>query len=369
MTQPATPARRLAELAEHVQGRIEGDPETEVGGIRTLDLAGPRDLSFLNHARYRKQAEASQAGVLMLTPALRALVPDSPGAPDRAYLLVEDPAFALARLLDLFHPAEQREPGIHPTAVVEPGCEVDPTAHVGPYAVIGAGSRIGPRAQIYALAVVGRRCSVGEGAVLHPHAVLYDDTELGARVRVHAGAVLGSDGFGYATHQGVHHKVPQVGRVVLGADVEVGALSAVDRATLGETRVGEGSKIDNLVQVGHNVQTGKHCILCGQAGIAGSTQLGDYVVLAGQTGVAGHLQLGNGVQVAAKSAVLTSTEAGHKVAGIPAIELKKWRRQAVQMARLEEMSRRLRDLERRLNPETAEAGDSGDVSQDRPEEE
>ena len=364
----AAPARRLAELAERVQGRIEGDPETEVAGIRTLDVAGPHDLSFLNHARYRKEAEASQAGVLMLTPALRSLLPEAAG---RGYLLVEDPVFALARLLDLFHPEERREPGVHPTAVVEPGCEVDPTAHVGPYAVIGAGSRIGPLAQIHALAVVGRRCSIGEGAVLHPHAVLYDDTELGPRARVHAGAVIGADGFGYATRKGVHHKVPQVGRVVLGADVEVGALSAIDRATLGETRVGEGSKVDNLVQVGHNVQTGKHCILCGQAGIAGSTQLGDHVVLAGQAGVAGHLRLGDGVQVAAKSAVLTSTEAGRKVAGIPAVELKKWRRQAVQVARLEEMNRRLRDLERRLSPETAEAPEastgSGE-SEDSPEE-
>lgn len=336
----------------------------EVGGIRTLDEAGPRDLSFLNHARYREQAEASQAGVLLLTPALRSLLPQE--ASGRGYLLVEDPVFALARLLDLFHPDEPREPGVHPTAVVEEGCEVDSTAHVGPYAVIGAGSRIGPRAQIHALAVVGRRCSVGEGAVLHPHAVLYDDTEIGARVRVHAGAVLGADGFGYATYQGVHHKVPQVGRVVLGADVEVGALSAVDRATLGETRIGEGTKVDNLVQVGHNVQTGKHCILCGQAGIAGSTQLGDYVVLAGQVGVAGHLRLGNGVQVAAKSAVMTSTEAGRQVAGIPAIELRKWRRQAVQAARLEEMSRRLRALERRLGVEAG--GDAGEASQGRPEE-
>lgn len=348
MAQPAKSARRLAELAEHVQGRIEGDPEREVGGVRTLDMAGPHDLSFLNHARYRQQAEASRAGVLMLTPALRSLLPETS---ERSYLLVEDPSFALARLLGLFHPEERREPGVHPTAVVEEGCQVDSSAYVGPYAVICAGSRIGAGAQIHAHAVVGRRCSIGEEAVLYPHAVLYDGTELGPRARVHAGAVLGADGFGYATHQGVHHKVPQVGRVVIGADVEVGALAAIDRATLGETRIGEGSKIDNLVQVGHNVQTGKHCILCGQAGIAGSTQLGNYVVLAGQAGVAGHLQLGDGVQVAAKSAALTSTEAGRKLAGIPAVELKKWRRQTVQVARLEEMNRRLRDLERRLGVE------------------
>jgi UDP-3-O-[3-hydroxymyristoyl] glucosamine N-acyltransferase len=360
--------RLLAELAEAVGGRVEGDPRREVEAIRALDAAGPSDLSFLNHIRYRRQAEESRAGVLMVTPALLAALAADPAAhPGRSYLLVDDPPYALARLLEILHPEapeDRREPGVHPTAVLEPGCEVDPTAHVGPCAVIGAGSRIGARAAVHALAVVGRGCTVGEDAVLYPHAVLYDGTELGARVRVHAGAVLGADGFGYATHGGVHHKVPQVGRVVVGADVEVGALSSIDRATLGETRIGDGTKIDNLVQVGHNVQVGKHCILCGQAGIAGSTHLGDYVVLAGQVGVGGHIQLGDGVQAAAKSAVLSSVEPGRQVAGIPATDLKKWRRQAVLTARLEEMNRRIRDLERRLG---VEAGDPSREPSEGPE--
>jgi len=239
--------------------------------------------------------------------------------------------------------------------VVAPGCAVDPTAHVGPYAVIGAGSSIGPGAAIHALAVVGAGCAVGAGAVLHPHAVLYDNTEVGAGSIVHAGVVLGADGFGYATHGGAHHKVPQVGRVVLEEDVEVGANSTIDRATLGETRVGQGTRIDNLVQVGHNVRVGRHCILCGQAGIAGSTQLGDWVVLAGQSGVSGHIQLGDGVQVAAKSAALSSIEARTQVAGIPAVALRKWRRQTVLVSRLEEMSRRLKALEKRLGIQSTES--------------
>jgi UDP-3-O-[3-hydroxymyristoyl] glucosamine N-acyltransferase len=345
----------LLELAAAVGGRVEGDPRREVEAIRALDVAGPADLSLLNHIRYRRQAEESRAGVLMVTPVLLSALTAAPGeTPGRSYLLVDDPPYVLARLLEILHPEERREAGVHPTAVLEPGCEVDPTAHIGPYAVIGAGSRIGAGAAIHSLAVVGRACVVGEDAVLYPHAVLYDGTELGARVRVHAGAVLGADGFGYATHGGIHYKVPQVGRVVVGDDVEVGALSAIDRATLGETRIGDGTKIDNLVQVGHNVEVGKHCILCGQAGIAGSTKLDDYVVLAGQVGVAGHIQVGKGVQAAAKSAVLSSVEPGRQVAGIPAIELKKWRRQAVLTARLEEMNRRIRDLERRLGAEGAE---------------
>jgi UDP-3-O-[3-hydroxymyristoyl] glucosamine N-acyltransferase len=339
-------AHRLADLAGLVGGRVEGDPDREVEAVRTLDVAGPRDHSVLNHSRYRAQALASAAGALLVGPDLTADL--RAGDHPRDLLVVSDTALALSHLLPLFHPPEVPEPGIHPTAVVEPEAVVDPTAWIGPYAVIGAGSRIGPRAAVHAHVVVGRQCAVGEGSVLHPHAVLYPETEVGSGSIVHAGAVLGADGFGYATSGGAHHKVPQVGRVAVGNEVEIGANSTIDRATLGETRIGDGTKIDNLVQVGHNVQVGRHCILCGQAGIAGSTKLGDYVVLAGQAGVSGHIHLGDGAQVAAKSAALTSVEPRTQVAGIPAIELRRWRRQAVLISRLEEMSRRLRALERQL---------------------
>jgi len=343
-------ARRLAELAERVGGRVEGDPDRVVDAVRSLETAGPADLSLLNHSRYRTQAETSAAGALLVASGLEAVARQT----GKDLLVVADAPYALSVLLGFLHAPPAREPGVHPTAVIEPGCDVDPAAHVGPYAVIGAGSRVGPGAAVLAHAVVGRRCAVGDGAVLHPHAVLYDDTEVGAHCIIHAGAVLGADGFGYATYKGAHHKVPQIGRVVVEADVEVGANSTIDRATLGETVVGAGTKIDNLVQVGHNVRVGRHCILCGQAGIAGSTRLGDYVVLAGQAGVAGHIELGDRVQVAAKSAALTSVEPGTTVAGIPAVEMRRWRRQTVLVARLEEMKRRLRELEKRLGVESTE---------------
>jgi UDP-3-O-[3-hydroxymyristoyl] glucosamine N-acyltransferase len=342
-------AYRLAELAELVGGRVEGDPERAVEAIRSLEAAGPRDLSFLKDPRYRGQAAASAAGALLVGAALAEALADGRDGPgDRDLLIADDPSWALARLLTHVHPPERRPPGVHPTAILEPGCAVDPAAHVGPYAVIGEGSRIEAGAAVLAFVAVGRGCTVGEGAVLHPHAVLYDGTEVGAGCIVHAGAVLGADGFGYATHGGVHHKVPQVGRVVLEAEVEVGANSTIDRATLGETRIGAGTKIDNLVQVGHNVEVGRHCILCGQAGIAGSARLGSYVVLAGQSGVAGHIELGDGAQVAAKSAALASVEPRTAVAGIPAIEMRKWRRQAVLLSRLDEIVRRLRAVEKRM---------------------
>ena len=171
---------------------------------------------------------------------------------------------------------------------------------------------------------------------------------------MHAGVILGADGFGYATGGGMHHKVPQTGRVVVGADVEIGANSTLDRATLGETSIGDGTKIDNLVQVGHNVRVGRHCILCGQAGIAGSTRLGDYVVLAGQSGVSGHIELGDGVQVAAKSAALASVPPKSQVAGIPAVEMRRWRRQTALIAKLEDLVRRLRAVEKKVGAPRAQ---------------
>ncbi|HBL25555.1 MAG TPA: UDP-3-O-(3-hydroxymyristoyl)glucosamine N-acyltransferase [Acidobacteria bacterium] len=351
-------AHRLADLAGLIGGQVEGDPDREVEAIRPLEAAGPRDLSFLNHPRYRAEAVASRAAALLVGRDLAAGLRD--GAPARDLLVVAkdaDVPLALARLLAVFHAVEPPRPGIHPTAVVEAGCTIDPSAWIGPYAVIGAGATVAARVQVHPHVVLGAGCSVGEGTVLHPHAVLYPGTEVGSGCIVHAGAVLGADGFGYATSGGMHHKVPQVGRVVLERDVEVGAGSTIDRATLGETRIGAGTKIDNLVQIGHNVQTGRHCILCGQSGIAGSTRLGDYVVLAGQAGVSGHIHLGTGVQVAAKSAALHAVEAGQKVAGIPAVELKRWKRQTVLLARLEDMSRRLRALERGASATGGPAGD------------
>jgi UDP-3-O-[3-hydroxymyristoyl] glucosamine N-acyltransferase len=221
--------------------------------------------------------------------------------------------------------------------------------------VVGAGSRVEAGAVVEALVVVGRRCRVGRGARLHPHAVVYDGCEVGERCEVHAGAVVGSDGFGYAGGDGAPLKVPQVGRVVLEADVEVGANAAIDRATLGETRVGAGTKIDNLVQVGHNARLGRGCLLSGQAGVAGSARLGDGVVMGGQSGVGDHVELGDGVQVAAKSAALQSVPAGRRVAGIPAVDLPRWRRQVAALARLGGFARRLAAVERRLGVGREEA--------------
>lgn len=343
------PAFRVAELAERLAGRVEGDGERVVSGVASLEDAGPDDLSFLTSPRYRREAEESRAGAVLvgartLAPELRERL-----ASGRPLIVVDDPELARSRALDLFHPRARPGPGVHSTAVVEAGAEVALDATVGPFAVVGRGSRIEAGAVLGAHVVVGRGCRVGAGSVLHPHAVLYDGTELGQRVEVHAGTVLGADGFGYISRADGHHKVPQVGRVVVEDDVEIGALSAVDRATMGATRVGAGSKIDNLVQVGHNVEIGRGAILCGQAGVAGSSRLGDGVVLAGQAGVGGHITLGDRVQVGAASAAVRAIPAGSVVsATVPPIEIGRWRRQIPLLARLDEIFRRLRSVEQRL---------------------
>lgn len=339
-------SRRLIELAGWVGGAIDGDGELVILGLRGLAEAGPEDLSFLANPRYRALAVASRAGALLV----RERVEGFAGT----QVVVGDPYRAFAAILARLNPPAPPLPGIHATAVVGPGAEIDPSAHLGPFAVVGERSRVAAGAVVHPHVVVGRDCEVGEGSVLHPHVVLYDGTKLGRRVVVHAGTILGSDGFGYASEGGLPVKIPQVGHVEVGDDVEIGANTAVDRATLGVTSIGAHSKIDNLVQIAHNVQVGRAAILCGQAGIAGSARLGDGVVLAGQAGVVGHVELGKGVRVAAKSAVFDSVPAGTQVAGIPAEEAGAWRRQVVMLRRLVDLGRRLRRLERQA--ETSAVG-------------
>lgn len=356
----AAAPRRLADLAAEVGGEVVGDGGRKIGAVRTLEAAGPHDLAPYVDPAYRAAAEASTAGAL-LVPRDHARLTEGLG--ERDLLRAPDPRLALVVVLELLHPPVPPAPGIHPTAVIGEGCEVDPSAHVGAYSVIGAGTRVGAGAAIGPLAAVGRECAVGEGCRLHPHSTLYDHTVLERGAVVHAGAVVGSDGYGYVARGGVHRKVPQVGRAVIGEDVEIGANSAIDRGALGDTHIGGGSKIDNLVQVAHNVRTGRGVLLCGQAGIAGSTTLGDHVVLGGQAGVTDHRRLGHRVQVAGKSAVFDDVPDDTGVGGIPAVELGSWRRQTVLVRRLEAMSRRLRRLEKELESHrrsTSREGHGGD---------
>lgn len=334
----------LGELADHLAAELIGPREQVVAGLRALAEAGPEDLSFVHEAKYKNEAEKSGAAAFLVPQKLR----EAAASFGRPLLLVAQSQLALIKALELFHPRYRPPAGVHPSAVLGEGVELGAGVVIGPYAVIGDGSCLGDGVVVEAHVVVGRGCTLGREVLLHPGVVIYDGCELDDRVEVHSGSVIGADGFGYASVRGVHHKVPQVGKVVLEADVEVGACTTIDRAALEVTRIGKGTKIDNLVQVGHNVTTGQGCLLCGQVGIAGSTRLGDHVILAGGAGASGHIELGNGVVLAASSVALQSVEAGRQVAGVPAVDLPDWRRQVSALARLPELLRRVRRLEKEL---------------------
>lgn len=328
---------RLAELAEAVKGELRGDGDRPIEGVATLESAGATDLSFLSNQKYKKLALGSGAGAILVAPGVE--------LPGKDLLVVPDPYLALAQVLGRLHPVVPPEPGIHATAVIEDSAEIADSASVGAFTVVGRGSKVADQAVLHPAVIVGRDCEVGRDSVIHSHAVLYAGTILKERVVLHAGVVLGSDGFGYATHEGVHHKIPQIGRVVVESDVEIGANTTIDRAALDETRIGRGTKIDNLVQVGHNVRTGEGCLLVSQVGISGSTRLGSHVVMAGRSGAAGHLEIGDGATVAATSVVFRSVAAGEAVAGTPARDARGWRRQQAVAARLTDLRSRLRKLE------------------------
>jgi UDP-3-O-[3-hydroxymyristoyl] glucosamine N-acyltransferase len=327
-------------LADEIGGNVRGDRDRVVTGVATLDCAGPDELSFLTNRRYRDRAERTRAGAVLV----------APGTELEGHDLLEagDPYLALARLLELFHPAQPVEAGLSERAWIAEDVEQGSRVHVGPFAVIDAGARLDDDVVIGAGCFVGRGSRVGNGTELKPRVVLYPETEVGERCLIHSGVVLGGDGFGFATSAGRHHKVPQLGRVVIEDDVEIGANSTVDRGAVGDTRIGRGSKIDNLVMIGHGAQIGAHCLLAGQAGIAGSTTVGEGSVFAGQSGAGGHLTIPPGTIVAAKSAVLGDPPGPGMLAGIPATDHKTWKRSQVIVRKLPELQRELTKLRARL---------------------
>jgi UDP-3-O-[3-hydroxymyristoyl] glucosamine N-acyltransferase len=329
----------VAEVAAACGGRVVGDGNRRLSGVRALEGAGADDLSFVNEERALSRADASAAGALLARSAA--------ALSGRTVIEISDPQAALIKVLRLFHPARVPRPGIHPTAVVDAGAFVDPSSEIGPYAVVGDLSRIEANAIVGAHAVVGERCRVGAGSWLHPHVVLYGDVLLGDRVEIHSGAVLGADGFGYATADKGLVKIPQVGIVRISDDVEIGANACVDRAALETTSVGAGTKIDNLVQIGHNVTLGRHDVICAQVGIAGSAVLGDGVVLGGQVGVAGHLTVGDGVKVQAQSGIGADVPPGQALHGTPAFGYRDYQRSFIEFRRLPETARLVRRLAER----------------------
>ncbi len=338
-----------AEIASHLHGQVVGDPATVLNRFAPADRAKAGDLTFAENEDYFTRAEQSAASAI--------IVDGESVSTSKVLIRVPNARVAFAKALALFFPERVLPAGIHPTAVVTPTAQVDATAHVGPHCVISERVRIGARAVLHGGNFVGADCRVSEDVVLFPNVTLYPRTELGQRVRIHAGAVIGSDGFGYVLDAGAHRKVPQIGNVILGDDVEIGANVTIDRGALNPTVIGKGTKIDNLVQFAHNVQIGEHCLLVSQVGIAGSSKLGNYVVLAGQVGIAGHLTIGNRVTLAAQSGVMHNIPDGETWFGYPAQPNKDVKRQMVALRRLPELLKRVSEIENKLglgekSPET-----------------
>lgn len=330
----------LGEIASRVGGALEGDPGRAIDGVQPLDIAGPDDLSFLTHPRYRAAAAASRAAAFLVRPGDR--------LEGRNLIRVENPYGALAAVMVLFHPQPAPLAAVSPLASIDPQARLGREVSVGPFVRLEAACVVGDRAVLMTGVVLGRGASIGEDTVLHPGVVLYPGVQVGRRVVIHAGAVVGSDGFGFGEEAGGRAKIPQIGDVRIGDDVEIGAGTTIDRATFGSTVVGRGSRIDNLVQIGHNVVVGEASVLVAQSGIAGSTRLGRSVILAGQAGVAGHLTVGDGAIVGAKSAAVQDVPAGAFVVGHPAVDHREWKRAQAALRRLPDLLKRVRRLEEAL---------------------
>ncbi|MDX2435707.1 MAG: UDP-3-O-(3-hydroxymyristoyl)glucosamine N-acyltransferase [Acidobacteriota bacterium] len=332
---------RLSELADRLGAEVVGDGEFVVRAVRALGDAGAEDLSFLHNPKYVEDARSSRAGAI--------LIADADALPGRNVLVCSEPYLALAKALELFYPAERPAAGIHPSAVVAEDVVVGPEASIGPLCVVASGARIGRDTIIGAGCVLGRGVEIGAECLIHPKVVIEDGCRLGDRCTIQSGTVVGADGFGFATVDGVHHKVPQVGIVVLEDDVELGANVCVDLAALGETRIGRGTKVDNLVQIAHNVQIGEHCLLVALVGISGSTEIGHHTVFAGQAGCAGHLKIGSGVVAAARAAVFKDVPDGVTVAGVPARPHREWLKANAGLQRLDGLREKVKRLEARID--------------------
>jgi UDP-3-O-[3-hydroxymyristoyl] glucosamine N-acyltransferase len=332
---------KLTELADRLGCQLVGDGSVDVVRVASLEDAGPGDVSFLSNPKYAAKLPTTHASAVIVD----MTVEQAPCA----LLRSSNPYLAMADAVEILTPPRRPPSGISPLAAVESTAVLEPGVSIGAFAVIGATARIGARTVVEPHVVIGEAAVVGEDCHLHAHVSIRARVEIGNRVVVQDGAVVGSDGFGFAHRpDGTHRKIPQVGRVVIEDDVEIGAHSAVDRPAVGETRIRKGTKIDNLVQVAHGVHVGQNVILAAQVGIAGSTVLDDDVIMAGQSGATGHVHLGRGARVGAKSAVTKDVPEGEHVAGIPAGDVAEWREAVVLVRRLPDLKKAVHELEVRL---------------------
>src|SRR4051812_28953961 len=335
-----------AQLASLIGGAVICDSSITLTRFSPSAAACPGDLTFAENDTYFERAEQSAASAVLV---------DSPfSSKKKALIKVPNARIGFAKAMALFFPEKQFQPGVHPSAVIAGSARIDRSAYIGPFCVIGEGVIIGANVVLQGGNYVGEGSHLGDDSRLFPNVVVYQNSQLGNRVRIHAGSVIGADGYGYVLDDGAHRKVPQVGNVVIHDDVEIGSNVTIDRGALGSTIIGRGTKIDNLVQIGHNVQIGEHSLIVAQTGVAGSTKLGDFVTLAGQVGIAGHLKIGSGVTIAAQSGIMHDIPDGQKWFGTPAQPDRKMKRQLLAMQQLPELLRRVSELERRLAQISAE---------------
>jgi UDP-3-O-[3-hydroxymyristoyl] glucosamine N-acyltransferase len=326
---------------------VVGDGSTVLTGFAPAVGARAGDLTFAENEEFFDRAEQSAASAILVD----GIQKDS----TKTLIRVPQARIGFAKALTLFFPEPEFQAGIHPTAVVAETAQIDPTAHIGPHCVVGERAKIGAKVTLQSLVSVGNDVSIGAESNLFPNVTIYARTQIGARVRIHSASVIGSDGFGYVFDQGFHRKIPQVGHVVIKDDAEIGAGVTIDRGALGATEIGKGAKIDNLVQIAHNVIVGDHCVVVSQVGIAGSTKIGAYTVLAGQVGIAGHLKIGSKVTVAAQSGVMHDIPDGEKWLGSPAQPDRQMKRQWLAAQQLPELLRRVAKLEKELEAAKSEA--------------
>jgi UDP-3-O-[3-hydroxymyristoyl] glucosamine N-acyltransferase len=335
---------KLSAIASALHARLEGgDPDTEISGLNGVEQAGPAEITFVANPKYAAAARRTRAAGVIVAEDFPAI--------SAATLRVEDAYLSFAGALELFHTPLRYAPGVHATAVVHKSAKIGARAHVGPYVVIDEGVEIGADAVLLAHAVIYRRVKIGDNFFAHSHAVVRENCRIGNRVLLHNGVVIGSDGFGFAkTPEGRWHKIPQPAPVVIDDDVEVQANSCIDRASVGETHIGRGVKVDNLVQVGHGSTVGDDALLCSQVGLGGSTEIGKRVILTGQVGVVGHCKVGDAAIVTPQSGVANDVPAGALVSGAPAVDHKLWLKYSALLPKLPEMARALR-AKLRVNPD------------------
>jgi UDP-3-O-[3-hydroxymyristoyl] glucosamine N-acyltransferase len=337
----------LTTLASHLGAQLHGDGDVVIEQCAGLLLAKSGELSFLANAKYCNQLEATKASAVLTTPGVECPCGVHQLTCDDPYFAFRNAIIALQGFKQHPVPMDADDRGISAKAMVHPSAAIGEGTQIHPFAVVEAGSTVGKGCHLYPGSWIGPEATVGDDCILYPNSVVHDRCQLGNRVTLHAGTVIGNDGFGYATHKGTHHKIPQHGIVVLEDDVEIGGNCAIERATMGETRLGKGTKFADLISIGHGTSLGPHCLIVSLVGVAGSVKIGHHVVLGGQTGVAGHIEIGDGVQAIAQTGIAASIEPGSIIGGAPAVPLDTAKRNLLAGTRLADLFKRVKRLERR----------------------